>query len=55
MSLNASRTRLGALTKELIVHWHLSPDSDAVRDKINYVLRRPATDPHTEVEVVEPK
>lgn len=40
---------------ELIAHWHLSPDSDAVREKIDYVLRRPASDPHTEVEVVEPR
>jgi len=38
-----------------IAHWHLSPDSGAVRDKIDYVLRRPAPDPHTEVEVVEPR
>lgn len=34
-------------------HWHLSPDSEAVRDKIEWVLRRPPPDPHTEVEVVE--
>jgi hypothetical protein len=40
---------------ELVAHWHLSPDSAAVRDKIDYVLRRPAPDPHTEVEVVEPE
>jgi hypothetical protein len=39
---------------ELIAHWHLSPDSEAVRDKIDYVLSRPPPDPHTEVEVVEP-
>jgi hypothetical protein len=42
-------------SSELIPHWHLSPDSEAVRDKIEYVLRRPAPDPHTEVEVVEPR
>ena len=40
---------------ELIAHWHLSPDSEAVRDKIDYVLRRPPPAPHTEVEVVEPR
>lgn len=40
---------------EPIAHWHLSPDSGAVRDKIEYVLRRPPPDPHTEVEVVEPR
>lgn len=40
---------------EPIAHWHLSPDSEAVRDKIDYVLRRAAPDPHTEVEVVEPQ
>ena len=34
--------------------WHLSPDSEAVRSKIEYVLREPAKDPHTEVEVVPP-
>jgi len=39
----------------LVAHWHLSPDSEAVRDKIGYVLRRPAPDPHTEVEVVGPR
>ena len=39
----------------LIAHWHLSPDTEAVRRKIDYVLRRPAPDPHTEVEVVEPR
>lgn len=40
---------------DLVAHWHLSPDSQAVRDKIEHVLRRPPPDPHTEVEVVEPK
>jgi hypothetical protein len=39
---------------ELIAHWHLSPDSDAVRDKIEFFLRQPVRDSHTEVEVVEP-
>ena len=39
---------------ELIAHWHLSPGSDAVRDKIEFLLRQPAKDPHTEVEVLEP-
>jgi hypothetical protein len=42
-------------SSELIAHWHLSPDSPAVREKIDYVLRRPATEPQTEVEVVEPR
>lgn len=40
---------------ELIAHWHLSPDSEAVRTKIDYFLRRPPPDPHTDVEVVEPR
>jgi hypothetical protein len=39
---------------ELIAHWHLSPDSDAVRDKIEFFLRQPVRDSHTELEVVEP-
>jgi len=39
---------------EPIAHWHLSPDSDAVRDKIDFFLRQPARDSHTEVEVVGP-
>jgi hypothetical protein len=39
---------------ELIAHWHLSPDSGAVRDKIDFFLRQPVRDSHTEVEVVEP-
>jgi len=34
--------------------WHLSPDSELVRDKIDHVLHQPAPDPHTKVEVVEP-
>lgn len=38
-----------------LAHWHLSPDTPAVRDKIDYVLRRPPPDPHTEVDVVEPR
>ena len=42
-------------SSELVPHWHLSPDSELVRDKIDYVLRRPAPDPHTEVEVVAPR
>jgi len=41
-------------SSELIAHWHLSPDSDAVRDKIEFFLRQPVRDTHTEVEVVEP-
>jgi len=39
---------------EPIARWHLSPDSPAVRDKIDFLLRQPAKDPHTEVEVLEP-
>jgi len=39
---------------EPIAHWHLSPDSDAVREKIDFFLRHPVRDSHTEVEVVEP-
>ena len=35
-------------------HWHLSPDSTAVRDKIEFLLRQPVKDPHTQVEVLEP-
>ena len=35
-------------------HWHLSPDSLAVRRKIEHVLRLPAPDPNTQVEVVGP-
>jgi hypothetical protein len=38
---------------ELVAHWHLSPDSNAVRDKIEFFLRQPVKDTHTEVEVVE--
>ncbi len=39
---------------ELVAHWHLSPDSEAVRDKIEFLLRQPVRDTHTEVEVLEP-
>ncbi len=38
---------------ELIAHWHLSPDSDGVREKIDYVLAHPMKDARTAVEVVE--
>jgi hypothetical protein len=41
-------------SSELTAHWHLSPDSPAVRDKIEFFLRQPVRDSHTEVEVVEP-
>lgn len=41
-------------SSELTAHWHLSPDSAAVRDKIEFFLRQPVRDSHTEVEVVEP-
>ena len=43
-----------AASPELIAHWHLSPDSDAVREKVEFFLRQPVRDAHTEVEVVEP-
>ena len=36
-----------------VAHWHLSPDSDAVREKIDFSLRQPVKDVQTEVEVVE--
>lgn len=36
-----------------VARWHLSPDSTGVRDKIEYVLRRPASDPHTTERGVE--
>ncbi|MBW2402442.1 MAG: hypothetical protein JRF42_01215 [Deltaproteobacteria bacterium] len=39
---------------DLIAHWHLSPDSGAVRDKVEFFLRQPVRDSHTEVEVIEP-
>ena len=35
---------------ERIAHWHLSPNSDAVRQKIDHLLSRPASDPNTTVE-----
>lgn len=38
---------------ELISHWHLSPDSDSVRQKINYFLRQPAIDTNAEIGAVE--
>jgi hypothetical protein len=37
-----------------IARWHLSPDSDAVREKIDFFLRHPMKDVRTEVELVEP-
>lgn len=40
-------------SSELIAHWHLSPDSEEVREKIDYVLRHPMRNIRTEVEVVE--
>jgi hypothetical protein len=36
-----------------VARWHLSPDSEGVREKIDYVLRRPATYPHTDEGAVE--
>ena len=39
---------------EPIAHWHLSPDSVTVRDKIDFFLRNPVKDTTTEVEVIEP-
>ena len=39
---------------DLIAHWHLSPDSVAVRRKIDYFLRNPPAHPQPEVEPVEP-
>ena len=41
-------------SEERIPHWHLSPDSPAVRAKIDRGLRPPEPDPNTEVEVVAP-
>lgn len=41
-------------SSELTAHWHLSPDSAAVRDKVDFFLRQPAKDPQTEVEVLKP-
>ncbi len=41
-------------SSERIAHWHLSPGSDAVREKIDYLLRHPMKDSRTKVEVVEP-
>jgi hypothetical protein len=37
-----------------VPHWHLSPDTPDVRKKIDYLLRSPPPDSHTEVEVIEP-
>ncbi len=39
-----------AEASEPIAHWHLSPDSDAVRERIDDLLRQPATDPNAAVE-----
>lgn len=36
-----------------VAHWHFSPDSDAVRDKVEYLIRRPAVDANAEVEAAE--
>ena len=44
----------GSESPKLTPHWHLSPDSDAVRDKVQFFLHQPVRDSHTEVEVVEP-
>jgi len=41
-------------SSEPIARWHLSPDSDAVREKIDYFLRHPMKDVRTEVELVKP-
>ncbi len=41
-------------SSEPIARWHLSPGSDAVRERIDYFLRHPMKDERTEVEVVEP-
>ncbi|NNE20806.1 MAG: hypothetical protein HKN10_20240 [Myxococcales bacterium] len=39
---------------EPIARWHLSPNSDAVREKIDYFLRHPMKDVPTEVELSGP-
>jgi len=39
---------------DLIAHWHLSPDSAAVRDKIGFFLRHPVKDSKGETEVGKP-
>jgi hypothetical protein len=38
---------------ELVPHWHLSPDSDAVRDKIDYFLRQPAMEAESAIAAEE--
>ncbi len=40
--------------KAPVPHWHLSPDTAAVRAKIEYLLSTPPPDPATQVEVIEP-
>jgi hypothetical protein len=37
---------------DLIAHWHLSPDSDEVRDKVDYSLRQPAQQTQAQVQSV---
>ncbi|MGB8222542.1 MAG: hypothetical protein WCF10_08135 [Polyangiales bacterium] len=39
---------------ELIAHWHLSPDSPAVRDKVDFLLRHPTTGPSIQHDVADP-
>ena len=38
---------------DLIPHWHISVDSEPVREQIGTLLRRSGFDPGTEVEVIE--
>lgn len=41
-------------SSDLIAHWHLSPDSLAVRNKIEFFLRHRVKNPRAEIELVEP-
>jgi len=41
-------------SSERTARWHLSPDSEAVRSKINFSLHQQVKGAETEVEVVEP-
>ena len=40
-------------TGELIAHWHFSPDTDEVREKVNYSLRQPAQEVSGELRTAE--
>lgn len=40
-------------SNDLVTHWHLSPDSDEVREKVDFSLRQPAQGSQSQVEAAQ--